>query len=62
MYDGAGTVGGVFMGILVIGIISNGLNLLHVNSFWQYVAKGVIILLAVYIDMYRKKKQGSRKE
>jgi ribose transport system permease protein len=62
MYGGAGTVGGVFMGILVIGIISNGLNLLHVNSFWQYVAKGVIILLAVYIDMYRKKKQGSRKE
>jgi ribose transport system permease protein len=62
MYGGVGTIGGVFMGILVIGIISNGLNLLHVNSFWQYVAKGVIILLAVYIDMYRKKKQSSRKE
>ncbi|MDR0718296.1 MAG: ABC transporter permease [Treponema sp.] len=61
MYGGVGNIGGVFIGILVIGIISNGLNLLHVNSFWQYVAKGVIILLAVYIDMYRKKRENSRK-
>jgi ribose transport system permease protein len=62
MYGGTGNIGGVFIGVLVIGIISNGLNLLHVNSFWQYVAKGVIILLAVYIDMYRKKRENMRKE
>lgn len=62
MYGGVGTVGGMFIGVLVIGIISNGLNLLHVNSYWQYVAKGLIILLAVYIDMYRNKKESSRKE
>jgi ribose transport system permease protein len=62
MYGGVGSVGGVFIGILVIGIISNGLNLLHVNSFWQYVAKGVIILLAVYIDMIRQKRQNLRKD
>jgi ribose transport system permease protein len=62
MYGGVGNIGGVFIGILIIGIISNGLNLLHVNSFWQYVAKGVIILLAVYLDMYRKKRENSRKE
>jgi ribose transport system permease protein len=62
MYGGVGNVGGVFIGVLVIGIISNGLNLLHVNSFWQYVAKGIIILLAVYIDMYRKKRENIRKE
>jgi ribose transport system permease protein len=61
MYGGVGNVGGVFIGILIIGIISNGLNLLHVNSFWQYVAKGVIILLAVYIDMYRKKRESAKK-
>ncbi len=62
MYGGAGNVGGMFIGVLVIGIISNGLNLLHVNSYWQYVAKGVIILIAVYIDMYKKKKQNTGKE
>ncbi len=62
MYGGVGNVGGMFIGVLVIGTISNGLNLLHVNSYWQYVAKGVIILIAVYIDMYKKKKQNARKE
>jgi ribose transport system permease protein len=62
MYGGVGNIGGVFVGVLVIGIISNGLNLLHVNSFWQYVAKGIIILLAVYIDMYRKQKENIRKD
>jgi ribose transport system permease protein len=62
MYGGVGNIGGVFIGILIIGIISNGLNLLHVNSFWQYVAKGVIILLAVYLDMYRKKRENARKD
>lgn len=62
MYGGVGTVGGMFIGVLVIGIISNGLNLLHVNSYWQYVAKGVIILIAVYIDMYKNRKESARKE
>jgi ribose transport system permease protein len=42
------------MGILVMGSIHNGLNSFHINSFWQYIAKGVIILLAVYIDTHRK--------
>lgn len=61
MYGGVGTVGGMFIGILIMGMISNGLNLLHVNSYWQYVVKGIIILLAVYIDMYRKNKESSKK-
>ena len=52
----------MFIGVLVIGIISNGLNLLRVNSYWQYVAKGIIILIAVYIDMYKNRKQNARKE
>lgn len=52
-FGGTGTVGGMFIGVLVIGVINNGLNLLHVNSFWQYVAKGTIILIAVYVDIYR---------
>jgi len=62
MYGGVGTVGGMFIGVMVIGIISNGLNLLHVNSYWQYVAKGIIILIAVYIDMYKKRRENARKD
>lgn len=56
MYGGIGTVGGMILGLFVLGIINNGLNLLHVNSFWQYVVKGILIIIAVYVDMYRKRK------
>ena len=39
----------------IIGVLNNGLNLLNVNSFWQYVVKGVVILLAVFLDYFRNK-------
>ncbi len=57
MSGGVGTIGGLIIGALVIGVLSNGLNLIGVNSFWQYVAKGVVILIAVYMDIYRKRKE-----
>lgn len=50
MAGGSGTIGGTIIGALIIGILNNGLNLLNVNSFWKYVVKGLVILLAVYID------------
>lgn len=56
MSGGVGTIGGLIIGALVLGVLSNGLNLIGVNSFWQFVAKGVVILIAVYIDIYRKRK------
>ena len=62
MYGGVGNTGGVLIGVMIIGVITNGLTLLHVDSNWQYVAKGLIILLAVYIDMIRQNKQKSRSE
>lgn len=51
---GQGGVGGTFIGALIIGILENGLNLLKVPSFWQQVAKGVVILGAVLLDRRRK--------
>ena len=56
MSGGVGTVGGTFIGILIIGVITNGLNLMGINSFWQEVFKGIIILAAVIIDVVRKTK------
>jgi ribose transport system permease protein len=47
---GIGRISGTFFGAIVIGIISNGLVLIDVSSFWQLVVKGVIILIAVIID------------
>ena len=50
---GRGTVFGCFIGMLVIGIMTNGLDLLNVSSYYQQIIKGAIILLAVMAD--RKK-------
>lgn len=52
---GVGTIGGTIIGVLVIGVLNNGLNILGVSSFWQLIAKGAVILLAVYIDTLKKK-------
>ena len=60
-FGGTGTVGGLIIGVLIIGLISNGLNLMHVNSYWQYVLKGVIIIAAVYVDLLKQKRQNAAK-
>ena len=55
MAGGKGSAIGVFFGTLLIGIISNSLNLLQVPSFWQYVILGTIIVVAVYVSNIGKK-------
>ncbi len=50
---GIGSIGGTVIGMLIIGILSNGLDLLNVSSYWQQIVKGAIILAAVLMD--RKK-------
>ncbi|MCM8712088.1 ribose ABC transporter permease [Clostridium sp. SYSU_GA19001] len=57
MMGGIGKMGGTVLGVLVIGVLNNGLNLLNINSFWQLIAKGIVILLAVYVDILKKKKR-----
>lgn len=52
---GVGTIGGTLVGAMIIGVLDNGLNLLNVSSFYQQVAKGVVILLAVLLDRKRDK-------
>ena len=47
----------VLIGILIIAVLSNALNLLGINSFWQLVAKGVVILLAVCVDNIKSHKR-----
>ncbi|WP_069999775.1 ABC transporter permease [Cellulosilyticum sp. I15G10I2] len=56
MSGGIGKIGGTVIGGLVIGVLNNGLNLMNVNSFWQYIVKGVVILIAVYVDYIKKQK------
>ncbi len=62
MYGGTGRTSGMIIGVFIIGVISNGLTLMHLDVNWQYVVKGVIILVAVYSDMVRQRKSQARKE
>lgn len=54
MTGGTGTVGGTLIGVFIISVLTNGLNVMGVNSFWQDVFKGIIIIVAVVIDVVRK--------
>lgn len=47
---GQGTIVGTFIGALIIGVLNNGLNLLNVSSYYQQLAKGAVILIAVLLD------------
>src|SRR5690625_830557 len=50
LMGGRGRITGTLIGCLIIGVISNGLNLLNVSSFYQQIVKGGVILFAVMID------------
>lgn len=50
MAGGIGTVWGTAIGALIIGLLDNALNLLQVHSYYQDVAKGLVILIAVLLD------------
>ncbi|GAA5165592.1 ABC transporter permease [Ornithinimicrobium tianjinense] len=52
---GQGRATGTLIGALVLAVIRNGLNLLNVSSFWQQVVIGLVIALAVGIDVLRRK-------
>lgn len=54
---GIGTLGGTIIGALIIGVLNNGMNLLKINTYWQYVVKGCVILGAVYIDYIKKARE-----
>jgi ribose/xylose/arabinose/galactoside ABC-type transport system permease subunit len=50
MSGGVGGVGGTIIGAFIIGVLGNGLNLLNVSPFYQDVAKGLVILVAIVLD------------
>lgn len=54
---GKGTIMGTVQGVLIIGILNNGLVLLNVSPFWQQVIKGFVILLAVVIEKFGSKEK-----
>jgi ribose/xylose/arabinose/galactoside ABC-type transport system permease subunit len=57
MFGGVGGVGGTVIGVLIIKTIQAGLIHLRVPSFWQQVAIGAVIIIAVWIDVIQRKRQ-----
>lgn len=52
---GTGSISGTMIGAFIMGVLRNGLNLVGLNYFWQQIAIGLVIIIAVYIDVVRGK-------
>ena len=54
---GEGSLLGVFIGVLITGVLSNGMILIDVSEYYQQITKGLVLLLAVVFDTLAKRKQ-----
>lgn len=57
LMGGKGRMFGTMIGVLIIGVLNNGLNIIGVLAFWQQVIQGLVILVAVLIDVIRSKRK-----
>ena len=55
LFGGKGSIIGVLLGVLIIGVLNNGMNLAGLNIFTQYLLKGGVILAAVGVDVWRRR-------
>jgi ribose transport system permease protein len=60
LFGGEGGAIGSLIGALIIGVLGNGLNLLNVSPFWQRIAQGLVIILVVIFDQWRRRRIGGR--
>lgn len=57
MTGGVGYLSGTIIGCVIIGVLNNGMNILGIDSSWQYVVKAVVVMIAVFIDYFKKLKE-----
>jgi ribose transport system permease protein len=57
LFGGKGSILGAIIGALIMGVLQNGLNLLAVRPFYQLIAIGCVLILAVYIDQLQTAKE-----
>ena len=57
LFGGIGTVLGTVVGVFIPAVLQNGFVILGVQPFWQQVAVGAILIVAVYIDQLKRRAQ-----
>lgn len=55
-YGGVGTVGGIVIGAMLLGVINMGMSIMGIGDAWQYVVKGAVLLVAVIFDVISNRK------
>jgi len=53
---GKGTIIGALIGSLIMASLENGMSIMNMSVFWQYIVKGLVLILAVYVDVASKKR------
>ena len=56
LMGGVGRIWGTMLGVIFLGILMNGMTLLNVSEYWQHVVRGVIILVAVLLNLLQKER------
>lgn len=59
LFGGEGTIIGSLIGAVIMGVLGNGLNLLNVSAFWQRVVMGIVIVVVVVFDQWRRRRFGA---
>ena len=57
-YGGSGTVPGIMVGAILLGVINQGMSIIGLDNNWQYVVKGAVLLVAVIFDVVSNHKTG----
>lgn len=57
LMGGMGTIAGTLFGVLIMGVLNNGMSLIDISEHYQKVFKGIVIILAVYLDLKSAKKR-----
>jgi ribose/xylose/arabinose/galactoside ABC-type transport system permease subunit len=56
LMGGVGRIWGTMVGVIFLGVLMNGMTLLNVSEYWQHVVRGVIILVAVLLNLLQKER------
>ncbi|MCY0891978.1 MAG: ABC transporter permease [Acidibacillus sp.] len=61
LFGGIGSIPGAFVGAVIIGTLADGMNILNVDSYWQPLVIGLVILVAVTVDTLRSARKGKNR-